>query len=304
MQGIWKWQWIAQVILLSISLFFFEGSSKEAAMQNSNLGGETRHWIWPSNGVITDLFGTRRGVHKGIDIAAGAGSPIYAVDDGVVSKSYYSDTYGNVVFIKHKNLFETVYAHLKSRNVAEGVTVEQGDVIGRMGNTGDSSGVHLHFEIHQHEWTYDKRNALDPILAFGSVNVGNTVVANVSSALEVSGRTHGEIQTGASAINNQASSSKQRRIHVVQSGETLSAIAHKYGTSVQALASINHLNKDKIMVNQRITIDSKIDHHYVVKQGDTLSSISQKTRTSIENLKSWNHLSSDIIRPKQVLVVQ
>ena len=72
--------------------------------------------MWPSDGVITDLFGTRQGHHKGIDIAAPLGSHVYAVENGIVSKSYYSDTYGNVVFIKHDNQIETVYAHLKETN--------------------------------------------------------------------------------------------------------------------------------------------------------------------------------------------
>ena len=82
--------------------------------------------MWPSDGVITDSYGTRNGDHKGIDIAAPFGSSIYAVESGIVSKSYYSDTYGNVVFIKHDNQIETVYAHLKERTVLEGARVGQG----------------------------------------------------------------------------------------------------------------------------------------------------------------------------------
>ncbi|WP_318508537.1 peptidoglycan DD-metalloendopeptidase family protein [Bacillus sp. T3] len=303
MQGIRKLLWIAGKLMLSSSLFLFGGKHSEAA-QGQTIRGQTVNWIWPSNGVITDVFGTRKGVHKGIDIAGGAGSPIFAVDDGVVSKSYYSDTYGNVVFIKHKNLFETVYAHLKSRNVTEGAMVKQGDMIGKMGNTGDSSGVHLHFEIHQNEWTYDKQNAIDPILAFGDVKVGNTVAANVSNALEVSGSTHGEIQVGTNPQAKQPVGLDQSRVHVVQAGDTLSAIAKQYGTTVNALSVTNHLHNDKIVQNQRLSIDSPNNHRYVVQQGDTLTSISHKTKTSIENLKSWNQLTSDIIIPKQVLVVQ
>lgn len=178
----------AGMVALYICLFFLAGKAAEAKTLEQN--PETIHWIWPSNGTITDLFGTRKGIHKGIDIASEMGTPIFAVDEGIVSKSYYSDSYGNVVFIKHKNQFETVYAHLKTRNVTEGNLVKQGEMIGKMGDTGDSSGVHLHFEIHHDEWTFDKHNAIDPILAFEPVEIGRFVMArkvNGTKAVEVSG---------------------------------------------------------------------------------------------------------------------
>jgi murein DD-endopeptidase MepM/ murein hydrolase activator NlpD len=167
------------------SSFFWSGEHPKAG--DLNIKQETAHWIWPANGIITDSFGTRRGEHKGIDIASTVGTPIYAVDGGIVSKSYYSRTYGNVVFIKHNNHFETVYAHLKSRNVTEGKVIKQGEVIGSMGNTGDSSGVHLHFEIHQNEWTFDKLNAINPVSIFDQVVIGQYVYVNSAKALEVSG---------------------------------------------------------------------------------------------------------------------
>ncbi|MGJ7919944.1 peptidoglycan DD-metalloendopeptidase family protein [Neobacillus sp. LXY-4] len=222
----------AVVLALSIGLLFL--GEKVAKADTVNINEQTDDWIWPSNGVITDLYGTRRGVHKGIDIAAEAGTPIFAVDDGVVSKSYFSETYGNVVFIKHQNSFETVYAHLKSRNVAEGVQVKQGAIIGSMGNTGDSSGVHLHFEIHKQEWTFDKHNAIDPILALGEVSVGKSVAANVNKVLEVSGRANHH--------------------YVVQPGDTLTSISRKTSTSVENIKQINHLSSDIIVPKQVLIV--------------------------------------------------
>jgi murein DD-endopeptidase MepM/ murein hydrolase activator NlpD len=206
--------------------------ARQPVANNLTIKEQTDHWVWPTNGVITDVFGTRRGGHKGIDIASVTGTPIYAVDDGVVSKSYYSSTYGNVVFIKHENHFETVYAHLKSRNVNEGMKVSQGHLIGTMGNTGDSSGVHLHFEIHQYEWTYDKHNAVDPILAFGEVEVGNTVVANTAKVLEASG--------------------SPKKGYIVRKGDTLFAIARKYNTTVENIKRYNHLSSDLIVPGQTL----------------------------------------------------
>ena len=166
---------IVGISALCFTLLFF--GTNQAQANTVDIKELTPNWMWPSDGVITDLFGTRQGQHKGIDIAAPLGSQVYAVEKGVVSKSYYSDTYGNVVFIKHENEIETVYAHLKERTVQEGAKVQQGEEIGKMGSTGDSSGVHLHFEVHLSKWTFDKSNAINPLMALGEVKVGQAVAA-------------------------------------------------------------------------------------------------------------------------------
>ncbi len=128
----------------------------------------SENWVQPVEGVITDTFGTRKGKHKGIDIAAPNGEAIRSVSAGVVTKSYYSDSYGHVVFIKHPEGYETVYAHLHKRFVTEGETVKKGESVGIIGNTGISTGTHLHFEVHKGEWTIEKKYALDPIFMFHS----------------------------------------------------------------------------------------------------------------------------------------
>ncbi|VEH78693.1 peptidogycan hydrolase YocH [Bacillus licheniformis] len=78
-------------------------------------GSEASEWIEPIKGEITDQFGTRGGKHKGLDIAAPEGEAVAAAADGTISKSYQSDSYGQVIFIKHDNGYETVYAHLSKR---------------------------------------------------------------------------------------------------------------------------------------------------------------------------------------------
>ncbi|WP_147533826.1 M23 family metallopeptidase [Bacillus marasmi] len=298
-----QWILIPWIAGLLIALICYD--TKSILAQGPSIRDQTVNWIWPSSGVITDLFGTRRGVHKGIDIASDFGSPIYAVDEGIVSKSYYSKSYGNVVFIKHNNNFETVYAHLKSREVAEGKSVKQGEIIGRMGNTGDSSGVHLHFEVHQSEWTYDKHNAINPVLALGDIGVGAKVFANTNRVVEVSGRTQIEAHNGQENSQSTVPTQTQAMVHIVKQGDTLSTIAQRYGTSVRNLLSINGLmNEHKIFINQKITIKPAQSNRYVVREGDTLSAIAYRTRTPLAELKSWNHLASDKIIPKQVLIVR
>ncbi|MRB78846.1 peptidoglycan DD-metalloendopeptidase family protein, partial [Bacillus thuringiensis] len=97
-------------------------------------------------------FGKRDGqMHYGLDIAASGNVPVVAAADGIATRSYYSASYGNVVFISHNingQTYTTVYAHLNSRSVSVGQSVKQGQQIGIMGNTGQSEGQHLHFEIH------------------------------------------------------------------------------------------------------------------------------------------------------------
>ncbi|PFA86228.1 SH3 domain-containing protein [Bacillus cereus] len=123
-------------------------------------------FIKPAEGRYTSGFGKRGGqMHYGQDIVASGNVPIIAAADGEVIRSYYSESYGNAVFISHningKN-YTTVYAHLSSRAVSGGQKVKQGQKIGIMGNTGQSEGQHLHFEIHTGEWNGQKSNAVDP----------------------------------------------------------------------------------------------------------------------------------------------
>ena len=164
---------IAAIMLLFVSLLFLGGRHSEA--QTPSISDRTTDWTWPSEGIISDTYNTRNGNHKGIDIAGDLGDSVYVVDSGDVTRSYYSESYGNVVFVKHENGLETVYAHLNKRLVNEHDVVKKGDLIGEMGNTGHSSGVHLHFEIHKEEWTVTKVNAIDPMVALGEVEVGQTV---------------------------------------------------------------------------------------------------------------------------------
>ncbi|QAV25806.1 peptidase M23 [Neobacillus thermocopriae] len=122
----------------------------------------------PANGPITSTFGPRSGeFHYGVDIGKrGASVPVVAAADGYVYRSYYSSSYGNVIFIMHYingQVYTTVYAHLESRLVGEGQNVSKGQMIGYMGNTGRSFGAHLHFELHRGPWNASKSNAVNPM---------------------------------------------------------------------------------------------------------------------------------------------
>ena len=118
-------------------------------------------WLWPlpaSNLKLTSAFGYRMhpvdhvpNSHTGIDVAASTGVPIYAARGGQVIMSEYGAganwSYGNFVVIDHGDGTTTLYAHMSSRAVSEGQMVSQGQTIGAVGDTGNTSGPHLHYEV-------------------------------------------------------------------------------------------------------------------------------------------------------------
>lgn len=105
-------------------------------------------FVKPTSGVITSRYGARSGrTHTGIDIGAPAGSSIKAAASGTVTCSGWRGGYGYMVVISHGNGVETYYAHCSSLIASVGQKVSQGELIARVGSTGNSSGNHLHFEV-------------------------------------------------------------------------------------------------------------------------------------------------------------
>ena len=105
-------------------------------------------FITPSYGTLSSRYGGRWGrKHEGIDVAGAYNSPIKASDGGIVTYSGWMSGYGNYVVINHENGYETAYGHCASLLVKVGDRVAKGDIIAKMGNTGRSTGTHLHFEV-------------------------------------------------------------------------------------------------------------------------------------------------------------
>ncbi len=102
---------------------------------------------WPTNGSVTSGFGYRWGsLHAGIDIANGTGTPIRAAKAGTIILAGWNGGYGNCIVIDHGGGFSTLYGHLSRLRASDGQRVSQGDLLGDMGSTGNSTGSHLHFE--------------------------------------------------------------------------------------------------------------------------------------------------------------
>ncbi|SHK11153.1 Murein DD-endopeptidase MepM and murein hydrolase activator NlpD, contain LysM domain [Clostridium cavendishii DSM 21758] len=99
-------------------------------------------------GFITSPYGERHGaIHHGMDIGEAYGAPITAALDGVVKYTGYNDIYGNMLILDHGNGIETVYGHASEILAKKGACVKEGELIGKVGSTGNSTGPHLHFEL-------------------------------------------------------------------------------------------------------------------------------------------------------------
>lgn len=125
---------------------------------------EENRYIWPIHGRLTSYYGARNlgmgtsSFHRGIDIAAPSGTPVGASRSGTVTYAGWSNQgYGNLVKVRHAGGDETWYGHFSSISVSVGEYVSQGEIVGRVGSTGISTGPHLHFELHV------SGRALDPL---------------------------------------------------------------------------------------------------------------------------------------------
>lgn len=146
---------------ISIGQSLFIPNARLSSASLRNFYGE--RFVWPARGSISSPFGYRanpftglRTYHSAIDIVVSLGTKVKATSDGNVADTGYNSVFGNYVILKHANGYQSLYAHLSSISVKEGASVAQGAIIGLSGNTGQSTGPHLHFSI------FKNGQALDP----------------------------------------------------------------------------------------------------------------------------------------------
>ena len=148
----------------------YEQWVQQNASSGSGVCAEGFIWPLPGAGRVTTEFGADQWVngvfssgHKGIDIAIAGGTPIYAAHNGTVAATTGHWSYGNVVLIDNGDGISTLYAHMQSAAIVSvGQTVTQGQVIGYVGSTGNSSGNHLHFEVRVNGVRQNPRNYISP----------------------------------------------------------------------------------------------------------------------------------------------
>lgn len=159
-----------------------EERKRRAAAANASSGGggssslpvvSSGNWTKPASGRFTSSFGWRihpisgtKRQHRGSDIANSIGTPVVSAGEGIVSYAGTMGTYGNVIMVTHSvegQIFTTLYAHLSSIGVSSGQQVDKGQYIANMGNTGGSTGPHLHFEFHVGNWSASGPSAVNPL---------------------------------------------------------------------------------------------------------------------------------------------
>ncbi|MBN1409373.1 MAG: M23 family metallopeptidase [Spirochaetales bacterium] len=145
------WNNIASSVIIPGEVLFLPGARLRTNDLNRILG---RLFIFPTRGSISSPFGKRVHpiyhhvhFHNGIDIANWPGTIVHAAMEGKVIQTGFNNIYGNFIIIAHDDNFQTMYGHLMKILVTKGNYVKQGQKIGKMGNTGLSTGAHLHFSI-------------------------------------------------------------------------------------------------------------------------------------------------------------
>jgi murein DD-endopeptidase MepM/ murein hydrolase activator NlpD len=187
----------------------------------------------PNKNVVTSDFGFRRGwqFHYGIDTRLKTGDSICSSFDGMVRIVQRGRAYGNYIVIRHFNGLETVYGHLSKHLVKVNQVVRAGEVIGLGGNTGRSTGPHLHYEI---------RYLGQPIPPRDLIDFENYTA--IYRILDLSAHQFAYVKE-----------LEQVRYYTVRKGDTLSGISKKVGVSIDSLCRLNNIRRNSTLrIGQRI----------------------------------------------------
>lgn len=248
-------------------------------------------FAFPCKGRKSSNYGLRWGrSHNGVDFAANVGDSIVAAFDGVVRMAKYNGGYGNMIVIRHWNNLETLYGHLSAYKVKVGETVKAGQLIGLAGNTGRSTGPHLHFETRflyepfDPEWILDieSRGLRNEVLVldryfFGADKPGRKQQSALTSLAKIHRPQHpkgGNIEKRSkeqlSIVPNFKVIYKcsnnlpqridpdlplmERRYYRPRNDDTLPNIASRYNVSLQDLRTINNANSDIVPAGTKIRV--------------------------------------------------
>lgn len=210
---------------------------------------------YPYIGRITSRYGPRRGrAHQGLDIGLKTGDPIYATFDGKVRVSKAAGDYGNLVIIRHNNGLETYYAHLSQRDVQVGDWVVAGQQIGLGGSTGRSTGPHLHYEVRYKGQSFDPERLID--FSNGNLRRDELLLKrrhfSIYSKYE---QDFGDEEEVAKQEEAERKAAAAVQYHTVRSGDTLGAIARKYGTSVSRICQLSGIKSTSILrIGQKLRV--------------------------------------------------
>lgn len=212
---------------------------------------DLRHFCMPTtNRRVTSNYGYRASfgrMHKGIDVKVFIGDTIRSAFNGKVRiVDYEGRGYGKYVVIRHSNGLETIYGHMSKHLVKENQIVRAGEPIGLGGNTGRSTGSHLHFE------TRLLGQAINPALLFDFEAQDVTCdfytfrSGKKSTKKDVAvakAETESGVKAESKEVRERPTARPRSKVHKVRKGETLSSIASKHGTTVSKLCKLNGISK-------------------------------------------------------------
>ena len=215
-----------------------------------------KSYHYPFKGRITSKYGPRRGrVHQGTDIDLETGDPVYATFDGRVRvTTFVRGGYGNLVIIRHDNGLETYYGHLSEISVKPNDWVTAGQVIGKGGSTGRSTGSHLHYEMRYKGHTFDPERLID--FSTGTLRRETFLLKRTyfSPYSRFTQDFEEEIQSD-EEDKRIAAEAAAIKYHIVKRGDTLGRIAINNHTTVTKLCQLNGIKKTSTLrIGQRIRV--------------------------------------------------
>lgn len=221
----------------------------------------------PNQTEVYSKFGYRhRRRHQGVDLPLKTGTPVYAAFDGKVRMSKYYRGYGNLVVLRHENGLETFYGHLSKLMVQEGDWVNAGSIIGLGGSTGRSTGPHLHFETRYKGYAFDPQWLIDfPsgtlrhrlfVLKKKYLNAGSKYVPeDEQEEIDILEGDTKDREEAAAKAEAERKAQSAAQYHKIRSGDTLGAIARRYGTTVNKLCRLNGISGRTILkIGRRIRV--------------------------------------------------
>lgn len=217
----------------------------------------THDFKMPVCGNVLSEFGPRNGrMHTGIDIKLKMNDPVYCAFDGMVRMAKDYSGYGKMVVVRHDNGLETLYAHLNYISVKVNQYIKAGTLIGGGGKTGRASGEHLHFEVRFQSEPFNPRLVVD----FDNCRLKTQTITLTESSykqyyknLQVASSSEDKKHTEKTVKHTEKT--VKAKEHIVEKGDTLYNISRRYGTTVDALRTLNKLtDSDILQIGQKILV--------------------------------------------------